>query len=355
MRNWLIGLLVYAAVMMPAAADTLSIRDDVPERYTVVEGDTLWDIAIMFLDDPWRWEDIWYQNPEVDNPDLIFPGDVLALRFVDDEPRLVLEFRDGEPVDPAVDDGEVRLSPRVRVEGIEAAIPTIPRDRVSSFLTNNMIVSEDELDGAPYIVGGEEGRLLLGAGHSVFARGDWEDIGSVYEVFRRGERYENEDGELLGVEAIAVARGELELVQDDIARLQLVSSRENARISDRLALMRETSPSPDFFPSAPDEDIEGQILNVADGGQFIARFDVVLLSRGAADGVEEGHVFDVMTPGDQIRDPITNDRLQLPGERSGTVMVFRTFDRLSYALVMDSVNNMAVGDHIQAPEPSSLP
>ena len=353
MRNLLIGLLLTLIATLPAVADTLRLRDDVPERYVVVEGDTLWDIATTFLEDPWRWEDIWYQNPQIDNPDLIFPGDVLALRFVEGEPQLVLEVRDGEVIDG--DPEEVRLSPRVRVEGVDAAIPTLPRSQIASFLNNNLIVGEQTFLNAPYVVGGEEGRLLLGEGHRVFARGDWADEGSQYEVFRRGERFENDDGELLGVEAIAVANAKLELVQDDIARLKLTRSSENVRVSDRLALTRRDSPSPNYFPSAPPSDLDGRILNVADGGQFIGRFDVVLLSRGREDGVTEGHLFDVTSIGDVIRDPITNEQLQLPGQRNGTVMVFRTFDRLSYALVMDSINTIAVGDRIIAPESDRLP
>lgn len=353
MRNWLIGLLAMTAITVPALADTLRLHDDVPERYTVVEGDTLWDIATTFLQDPWRWEDIWYGNPQVDDPDLIFPGDVLALRFIDGGPQLVLEVRDGEVIDG--DPEEVRLSPRVRVEGVEAAIPTLPRSRIAAFLNNNLIIGENTFLNAPYVVGGEEGRLLLGEGHRVFARGDWADIGSRYEVFRRGDRYENDAGEFLGVEAIAVANAELELVRDDIARLVLTQSSENVRISDRLALTRRDTPSPHYFPGAPPGDLTGQILNSVSGGEFIGRFDVVLINLGRTDGIREGHLFDINSRGDVIRDPITNEQLQLPGDHNGTLMVFRTFDRLSYALVMDSTNTIAVGDQVLPPTSSRLP
>lgn len=361
MKNWLLGIVV-ATLMMPALADRLIVRDDVPERYVVVPGDTLWDIATTFLHDPWRWEDIWYQNPQVDNPDLIYPGDVLGLRLVDGRRQLtVLERGDGADTltltEDMAEDGVVRLSPRVRVEALEGAIPTIPRERISAFLNNNQVLTQDTLEDAAYVVGGEEGRLVLGAGDRLFARGDWAAEGSVYEVFRRGERYYDEDtDELLGIEAISLGLGELELRQEDIARLRLTQSRQNIRVSDRLTLLQRESPSSVYFPSAPDnQDIQGSILNVADRGQLIGQYDVVLISRGAEDGLSEGHVLDIVRQGEEIRDPLNNDVLQLPGERAGNMMVFRVFDRLAYALVLDAVDAIAIGDQFQSPELSSLP
>lgn len=362
MKKWLLGpLAALSVVLMPTLwADTLQLRDDVPERYTVQRGDTLWDIAAMYLSEPWRWEDIWLINPELDNPHLIFPGDVLRLTYVDGEPRLTIDDRADRPVrlttDDMDDDGVVRLSPTVRVQPLEGAIPTIPRERISAFLNRSLIVSEDTLDEAAYVVGGDEGRIVLGAGDRVYARGEWGEPGDYYEVFRRGERYiDSETGETLGIEAIALGLGELETLQGDIARVQLTQSQQNIRVSDRLLLVSRESPSSVFFPSAPDPEVRGQILNVADGGQLIGQFNVVLLNRGAADGVEEGHVFDVARPGEEIRDPMNNDVLQLPGDRTGSLMVFRVFDRLSYGLILTATNTIRVGDHIQSPDLSSLP
>lgn len=359
MKNWLLGI-VLATLMMPALADRLIRRDDVPERYVVVPGDTLWDIATTFLEDPWRWQDIWYQNPQVENPDLIFPGDVLGLRMVDGREQLTVLERGEDTLtltEDMADDGVVRLSPRVRVEALGDAIPTIPRERISAFLNNNQVLTQDTLEDAAYVVGGEEGRLVLGAGDRLFARGEWADEGSVYEVFRRGERYYDEEtDELLGIEAISLGLGELELRQDDIARLHLTQSRQNIRVSDRLTLLQRESPPSVYFPSVPDnQDIRGSILNVADGGGLIGQYDVVLISRGAQDGLEEGHVLDIVRQGEEIRDPLNNDVLQLPGERAGNMMVFRVFDRLAYALVLDAVDAIAIGDQFQSPELSSLP
>lgn len=362
MKKWLLGpLAALSLVLMPPLwADTLQLREDVPERYTVQRGDTLWDIAALYLSEPWRWEDIWLINPELDNPHLIFPGDVLRLTWVDGEPRLTVAEREDRPVrlteDDMDDDGVVRLSPAVRVQPLADAIPTVPRERISAFLNRSLIVSEEMLENAAYVVGGDEGRIVLGAGDRVYARGDWGEVGDTYEVFRRGERYvDSESGETLGVEAIALGLGELETLQGDIARVQLTQSQQNIRIGDRLLLISRESPSSVFTPAAPDPELTGRILNVADGGQLIGQFNVVLLNRGAADGVTEGHVFDIARPGEEIRDPLNNDVLQLPGDRSGSLMVFRVFDRLSYGLILNATNTIRVGDRIQSPELSSLP
>lgn len=363
MKKWLIGPALSLSLLCapPLWADELTLRPDVPEQYIVQRGDTLWDIARMYLHEPWRWEDIWLINPQVDNPHLIYPGDVLRLTWVDGEPRLTIDERAEQTMrlteDDMDDDGTVRLSPRVRVETLDGAIPTIPRERISAFLSRSLIVSEERLDEAAYVVGGDEGRIVLGAGDRIYARGsDWGETGDRYEVFRRGERYvDAETRETLGIEAIALGMAELETRQDDIARVQLTQSRQNIRVGDRLLLISRESPSSVFFPAAPDRDLTGVILNKADGGQLIGQFDVVLLNRGAADGVTEGHVFDIARPGEQIRDPLNNDVLQLPGDRSGSLMVFRVFDRLSYGLVMNATNTIRVGDHIQSPELSSLP
>ncbi|MEX1057879.1 MAG: LysM domain-containing protein [Natronospirillum sp.] len=350
MKNWLAGLFT-AMVLLPAwvGADTLVLREDVPQRYVVERGDTLWNIANLFLNDPWRWEDIWWKNPQVDNPDLIFPGDVLYLTTVDGRPRLSLGER-------GLEANTVRLSPTVRVEPLAGAISTVPRELISSFLNRSLILSEVTLEDAAYVVRGDDGRLLLGQGDYLYARGDWGDERSVYEVFRRGETYtDQETGQLLGIEAIALGLGELELSQGDIGRVQLTQSQEDVRVGDRLVQVPRAAQSSSFLPAVPPLNLTGEILNVATGGQHIGQFDVVLLSRGQEHGIMEGHVFDVVRPGAHIRDPLNNDRLQLPEQRVGTLMVFRTFDRLSYGLILNAVNTIKLGDAVRSPETASMP
>ncbi|MDX1474711.1 MAG: LysM domain-containing protein, partial [Reinekea sp.] len=170
MRKIIAAIIICCATMGLAVADELTINENVPDRYVVVKGDTLWDIAEMFLNDPWKWQEIWYNNPQVENPHLIYPGDIIALIMVDGQQRLTVLDR-GENAntlkitpDQVDENGVVKLRPAARVTPIFGAIPAIPREHVEGFLTGNRILATEELKSAPYIVSGSEGRLLLGAG-----------------------------------------------------------------------------------------------------------------------------------------------------------------------------------------------
>ncbi|WLD58202.1 LysM peptidoglycan-binding domain-containing protein [Salinispirillum sp. LH 10-3-1] len=361
MRKRLIGLLLASCIAAVAHADILSIREDVPERYVVKSGDTLWDIAELFLQSPWRWNEIWYQNPQIENPHLIFPGDIIGLRWIDGEPRLTtlergLEADTVRLTQDMADDGVVRLQPAVRYFNVDQAIPAIPREYIQPFLNASQIVTGEELNAAAYVVSGEEGRIVIGAGDRLYARGNWAGDGVAYELFRAGEAYRDPvTNDFLGVEAIALGRAEMEAIQGDVAKLHVVTSRSNIRLGDRLMLSERTRLEPTFFPATPPEGMTGQILSVVEGLSIIGQFNVVLLNRGAVDGVATGHVFDIMRQGEVVRDPINNQLIRLPEEQGGMMMVFRVFDRMSYALVMEATNTMKVGDTFRVPSIRRIP
>lgn len=313
-------------------------RSDHPERYTVVKGDTLWDISARFLNNPWYWPEIWHVNPQVRNPHLIYPGDELALVYIDGQPR-VTKVRS---------DGVVKLSPQVRSEPIELPIPAIPLDAISSFLTDTRIVDVATLEGAPYVLEGEDGRIITGAGDKLYARGDKpaENVG----VFRRSNSYVDPDtGEFLGLEARAIADGEVTADSGDVLTVKLKRSNEEVRIGDRLLVSQDRPINARFNPSAPDGDIQGKMISVEGGVSQIGQYDVVTINRGSREGLEPGNVLAVYRAGNLVKDPYNGQVVELPAERAGLMMVFQTYDKLSYGLVLQATRPLAVGDTVRNP------
>ncbi|MDX1755955.1 MAG: LysM peptidoglycan-binding domain-containing protein [Marinobacter sp.] len=321
-----------------AQAAEPEFRSDHPERYTVVKGDTLWDISSRFLDNPWYWPEIWHVNPQVQNPHLIYPGDVLALVYIDGQRR----------VTKVTSSDVVRLSPQIRSEPIDTPIPAIPLDAISSFLSDTRIVSAEELEGAPYVLEGEDGRIITGAGDRIYARGDKpaDKIG----VFRRSKRFVDPDtGEFLGLEARAIARGEVAAENGDVLTVDLNSSTEEVRIADRLLVSEDRSISTRFVPSAPDSDIRGEMISVEGGVTQIGQYDVVAINRGEREGLAPGNVLAVFKTGNLVRDPVTNETVKLPDERAGLVMVFQAYEKMSYGLVLQALRPLSLGDRVQNP------
>lgn len=336
----LLGLLTGLLVCLPLLAASDAFRGDHPERYTVVKGDTLWDISTRFLSSPWYWPEIWHVNPEIENPHLIYPGDVIRLVYVDGEPRLTVERGVRE----------VRLSPGIREEQLPAAIDTIPMDAIRPFLNRSHVVDEGFFERAPYIVAGEDERVMASQGDRVYVRrlGD-EGADGGYSVVRRGNPFRDPDtGEVLGIEATHV--GELTLLQDgDPATAQVVASNREVLNGDRLLRTPRQPASAHFFPKAPDDVLEGEIIHVLDGVTQIGQFAVVVLNLGEEQGAEVGDVLAVYKAGREVRDQVTGDRVTLPEERAGELIVFRTFDKLSFGLVMRANRHMAIADIVRNP------
>lgn len=346
------GMLAFGIV----TADEVVINPDVPNRYTVVKGDTLWGIAEMFLQDPWKWQEIWYNNPQIENPDLIYPGDIIALIQVGGQPRLTVINRAGSSntlkITPAEadDDGVVKLRPNARITPITTAIPAIPRDYIESFLSGNRIVPDRQLRDAPYVIRGPEGRLILGAGDKIYGRGEFTSDLPVYQIFSIGESYKDPASrELLGYEAVELGSARLTDLNGDIATFSVERSNQQIAIGDRILPSDQTLFETIFYPSEPPEGLQGVIMDVSRGTRFIGQFDVVLINLGEREGVAAGNVFRVNRLGERVRDPITNKRLQLPDEEAGLMMVFRTFEKMAYALILSAELPMRVGDPIVNP------
>ncbi|MBT8767353.1 LysM peptidoglycan-binding domain-containing protein [Pseudomonas boanensis] len=341
MRKSLLALLLLAASGLAQAA--VELKDGHPERYTVVRGDTLWDISGKFLRQPWKWPEIWHANPQIENPHLIYPGDVLTLVYVDGQPRLMLNR--------GASRGTIKLSPTVRSTPMAEAIPTIPLEAINSFLLSNRIIDDPaQFDSAPYIVAGNAERVVSGAGDRVYARGAFSEEQPAYGIFRQGKTYlDPNTQEFLGINADDIGGGEVVAEEGDIATMELTRSTQEVRLGDRLFPSEERAVNSTFMPSEPASEIDGLILDVPRGVTQVGQFDVVTINKGKRDGLAEGNVLAVFKTGETVRDRITGENIKIPDERAGLLMVFRTYDKLSYGLMLQATRPLEVMDKVHNP------
>ena len=349
---FIISLLATAGSGVSAQTSAnVELNPEHPDRYVVKRGDTLWDISALFLRDPWYWPEIWQVNPQVGNPHLIYPGDVLYLVYVDGQPRLQLE----PPTQRTTTEtgGPERLSPRIRTEDLEDAITTIPFDVIGAFLSKGAVLEKDEIEKLPYIAAIRDGHLVGAAGNDVYVRGDIDSANHGYSVVHIGEPLiDPDDQEIVGYKGIFIAEGIIRQVGDP-ATLRLVKSEREALEGDRLVNQEFDIPL-QFFPKSPDEQIDGRIIDVVDGMTIIGQYQVVVLNRGTRDGLDQGHVLTVWQAGKRITDRFANgsrdDNLLLPDEEAGTLMVFKSYPRISYALIMEATSEIHLLDKVRNPQ-----
>ncbi|RXZ44583.1 LysM peptidoglycan-binding domain-containing protein [Crenobacter cavernae] len=344
MRKTIISLLVGLGLSVPAFADTLSLRPDAPQRYVVVKGDTLWGISARYLKNPWKWPKLWDMNrDEVKNPHLIYPGEALLLTFVDGQPRL---SREGGQ-------RNVKLSPRIRIEEADRALASIPSTLIEPFLKRPLVIDEKQFQAAPRLVAGPEERVVLTTGDKAYATGLAE--GGTWQAYRAGVPLRDPDsGENLGFEAIY--GGDLEVHKlgqpGEAQTLRITTISEEIQVGDRLVQApKDTFVS--YAPHAPESDIRGRVMAVYNGVAEAAQFQNLVINRGRRNGVEIGHVFTVFKKGGAIKvageGGNKSQVLRLPTEDAGTLFVYRVFDKVAYALVMQSPVAINVGDPFGSP------
>jgi len=342
MRKILLATLLLAGAQI-ALADVVQLKEGHPERHIVVKGDTLWDISGKFLSHPWQWPDIWKVNPQIKNPHLIYPGDEIALVYVDGKPQLQLS-RGGSR-------GTVKLSPAVRSIPVAEAIPTIPLETINSFLLSNRIVdSAEQFEKRPHVVAGHAERVVSGSGDKIYVRGQLEQDVPTFGIFRQGKRYvDPQTKEVLGINADDVGSGQVLAEEGEVATLAVTRSSQEVRIGDRLLPGEERAIDSVFMPSAPATEVSGLILDVPRGVTQIGAMDVVTLNKGARDGLAPGHVLAVYKTGETVRDRVTGQSVKIPDERAGLLMVFRTYNKLSYGLVLSANQQLSVLDKVRNP------
>ena len=324
-------LLTIAAVGLQAQ----ELRTDHPDEYVVQRGDTLWDISGRFLTDPWLWPEIWHVNEQVANPHLIYPGDRLRLVYVDGRPQIV------------VDRGVVKLGPAVRSLSHQDAISAIPLDDIDSFFSRTRVVSQGELDDAPYMVSGSEARLLVTAGDTVYARGTFQDNVRMYQIYPLSDKYiDPETEEVLGVRADAKGLARYQSTNGEITALGLEESYREISVGDLFLPLSQEVLDPEIFPTIPTMEIDGRIIYVEDGVQNAGQFDVVAINRGYEQGLSVGHLLGILQKGEVVRDRIAGDKVELPPEQAGLLMIIKTEERMSFGLILESLRPLSVGDSV---------
>ena len=319
----------------------VELNKDVPETYIVKKGDTLWGISGMYLKQPWLWPELWEVNPQIDNPHLIFPGDELYLTWVDGQPRL--RMRRGR---------DVKLTPTMRVNPLDLAIPIIPLDQIQAFLLRHRIMDAEDLNNSAYIVAGDRSNLLSASGDRVYGRGYFPEGERAYGIFRAGQTYiDPVTEELLGYQAQAIGNAKLLSANDEeVTELEITRINEEVRHGDRLLPMEERILDASFHPRAPEVDIEGGLMIAVDGGVTqIGSTDIVVLNKGKRDGLEIGHVLAVYQAGELVFDKVTESNVQLPDKRAGLAMVFEAFEKASYAIVLKSSRPLKILDKVKNP------
>jgi LysM repeat protein len=338
-----------------ATGSQIPLSADAPDQYVVKPGDTLWDISKVYLRDAWYWPEIWYLNPQVANPHLIYPGDVLKLIYVDGQPRLTVAER------AQGGDGSKRLSPQVRREPLSRAITSIPYDIIAGFAGRPVLLDADQVAEAPYVVALRDGHMIGAAGNEVYARGI-EDAApeTRYNVIHVDAKLRDpESNDVLGYTGIYVGSGPVATAGDP-AKLVLTSSVREALQGDKL-FPETTEVNTDFVPHAPASDVDAMIIAVKDV-TVMGQYQLVALNRGSEAGLEPGHILRVDQRGGVVRDKYKKgglaahsgvlgggSKVQLPDEQIGQVMVFNTTPKMSYALVMESTHEIRQGDFARNP------
>jgi LysM repeat protein len=342
-----------ASPMKQASEDkAIRVKASYPRQYTVKKGDTLWDISSLFLQDPWYWPEIWQKNTQIHNPHLIYPGDVLTLVYVNGQPQIQVKDStarviqsNGLPVK--------KLSPSVRSSALQASIPNIPGDAIRQFLSKPRVVTKEQLEQAPRIIASDENHLILGTGSRVYIRGELDKERVRFSVFKPGdELIDPESDELLGYEAKYA--GDVHIVDyGDPSTGDLTFTEREVLIGDRLLPEDKSKTENLYFPHVPDDDVDAQVISLYDALFGVAQFQIVVVNKGERDGIEVGHLLASYTKGDTVRDRYDNHssrEVKLPDERSGLVMVFKTFDRVSYALTLESERVIHKNDRLQTPK-----
>ncbi len=346
---------VIACLSLNVIADEIQLQKNHPERHVVVKGDTLWGISGQFLKDPWQWPKVWRMNREqIKNPHLIYPGDVVVLDTSSGSPQLKL-LRE-----------TVTLQPGIREEALEKeAIFTIAPNVIGPFLSQPLLIENGKLDTAPRIIAGQDNRVILSPGTRVYVNNINEGEGVHWNIYRPGEVLRDPDtNEVLGTEAIYL--GDVDIARfGEPATGDIVRAKEEIFTKDRLVISPDEFKS-SFVPHAPESQIAGRIMRIYGGVAEGGPNTVVSINRGKNDGLEEGHVLAISRYGRVIKDSeykkpdaekvsaqtkpaLQPGQIKLPDERVGLMMIFRTFDRVSYGLIMNTTDAVYTADSVHTP------
>ncbi len=348
------ALALYSAMTGQAAhaqnsASSPELAPNAPKSYTVKSGDTLWGIATLFLRDPWLWPEIWYVNPQVENPHLIYPGDVLTLGYgADGRPQLTLERGGG-----------TRLSPRVRSRPLDEAITAIPYEAVAAFMSKPTVLEKAQIKAAPHVVSSRDQHLATATGNTIYAAKLDGEVGSRYSVMHVGDALRDPDNkEVVGYQGIFTADAKVTRTGEPATLMITEAHRET--FNGDVLFPADAEVQLDFIPHAPQNEIDGRIMALPNAILMVGQYQAVVINRGKQHGLEPGHVLSILQVGPTIRDRTNSmdttkfdrafgPKMKLPDEPSGKLMVFKTFDRVSYGLVLESTAPIRELDRVVNP------
>jgi hypothetical protein len=338
----------------PASPDASIINPSAPKSYVVKRGDTLWGIASMFLRDPWLWPEVWYINPQVANPHLIYPGDTLALAYgADGHPQIRLE-----------QGGAARLDPRLRTDSIDGAIPTIPYQAIAAFLSRPSILTPEQVKNAPYVIAFRDDHEVAGSGNEVYVKNLNAPDHARYSVVHIGDPLRDpDDGKIVGYQGVYTATALVSKPGEVTKAILIDTARETLR-GDKVMSSDNDVPL-NFIPTAPRTNVHGRIIAVVDGTDLIGQYFIVAINRGLRDGVGNGTVLGIDRAGSVVRDVYGHGasftrknqdlgtsfakKVKLPDERTGTMLVFKAFDRVSFGLILGATDTIELQDVVHNP------
>ncbi|EKF9565562.1 LysM peptidoglycan-binding domain-containing protein [Vibrio cholerae] len=322
----------------------LALKPNAPTTYTVVKGDTLWDISALYLDSPWLWPRLWQVNPEIDNPHLIYPGDKLTLFWRDGQPVLSLK-----PMR--------KLSPQVRVLE-KQAVPTVQEGLVLPYLQSDRLMAKNALQGSVRVIGSSEGRQYLTKQDQLYISGVHSE--KKWGIYREVAQYQRDDEVMVALRLVAV--GELAMTGGNFSGLSLQEQNQEILAND-IALpevdLEERQLSTNFYPQPAPAGSEARILGSLEGSQYAGQNQVVVIDQGRSDGVAQGSMFELYQAAVQVKakqDSSTflsersNTDVQLPSVKVGALMVIRPYERFSLALITNSSAPISAEVHALSPQ-----
>lgn len=357
LKESLAGLVLAVVLATPAMGQQSLLLREYPDAYVVQEGDTLWTIASQFLQDPARWPDLWQPDAFLDDSEAIYPGDTIRVEFIGGQPRLVSQRGDRLVA---------RLSPQIREVPLTSSIPAIPLENIASSFTTNRIVPAEVFDRAPYIISTLGNNLIISTGDEVYARGDWPPGARSLEIYRAINSYEDPaTEESLGIELATLGFATIiETGEDGVRKLLINSSNTEIQVGDHLLVREETRLDPTIYPTEPAQQVSGSIIALTNGERLASLLDSVVINLGSRDGLANGNILSIQQAGDRIpdaegrsrksltdrmKDYFTRDRVQLPNKEIGTLLVYRTFEKLSYAVILTITEPTGMDDIVTNP------
>ncbi len=340
----------------PEPVETVVYEAEFPETYIVQEGDTLWDISTVFLRDPWFWPEIWFKNPQVENPHLIYPGDTLAIIYVGGQRKVQILSRgaDGSVLSQTSDGLKiVKVDPRVRSKSIDATIPSIPVDSIRHLIERPLIIDEDTLNKSAYVLTSFDNHLINSINDKLYVRNLDTSTGiGRYQIYRPDRPlFDPITNELLGYQALYVGESKL-LLRGDPATIRVTNSDREILRDDRVMPMDNTNFDRDFYPRPPSTEVSGEIVALLNAISQTGAYQTIAINLGQRDGLESGNILRVRRAGEVVRDENEEDprfRVKLPDESVGMAMVIRSFEKISYALIMEADIPISIKDYVESP------